>query len=319
MTETSIITKRIYAFKISTPVTNIETDTMNPHIFIRDLFETFLNRIQTQNQNIKALTDDGKFFDLHSFSQSDDADFVEGVFHTTRYGTQNDIIEIATKAIQGQVLPSQGVKYDVHFVLCRRTGLLLVESDPYRVATRNTIDKYLSKKQTLMTDYIQDYNRRNRPQFIYDSMIFTIENVMDEGFYDQLAEITRIKEVSGYMEVNENDQNEAVSRFKREAAGEDHNITEVTEFKISLLNSVRNSGLKHVRRFIQNSLDLEKFSRFEVAGYDSMSRKRIATFNVKPVSFYVNVEVNENGLINSGQLLNEMVNIAKYDNPFLGE
>jgi hypothetical protein len=317
MTETT--TKRIFAYKICTPVTNLEFDQMNKDVYLRQIFEPFLTEVMNQSVNVKALREEGKFFDINSINQNEDADYLEGVFHTTRYGTQNDIIEITTQAVQGQVLPTQGVKFDVHFVLCRRTGLLLVESDPFRVATRNTIDTYLSKKQTLVKQFIEDYNKENYPQFVYDSMVFTIESVMDQGFYDQLAEISKIKEVSGYMEVTDDGQNAAISKFKNDAAGNEHNVSEVTEFKISLINSVRNSGLKHVKRFIDNSLDLEKFSRFEVSGYDNMNKKRTASFNVKPVSFYVNVDINGNGVINSAQLIQEMVNIAKEDNPLDSE
>ncbi|WP_028977241.1 hypothetical protein [Sporolactobacillus terrae] len=312
------VIRRIFAYKINTPILNIEQNKMNDKIYLNEIFESFLNEINAQDAQYKPLRDGGKFFTLHNYHDSEDADFIEGTFHTTRYGSQNDIIAIENEAIEGQVLPNQGVKYDIHFVLSKKDGLLLVESDPYRVATRNTIETYLARKQLLLKDFINKYNALHKPFTIIDSFVFSIESVMDSGFESQLKKIVRIKEVSGYVEVKEDAQNAAVAKFRKPEKSEDNDISDVTEMRVSLINSVRNSGLKQVKRFIKNSLDLQKFARFEVSGYDNINKKITATFNIKPVSFYVSVDQNSNGIIDGSQLLNQMVDIAKNENP-LGE
>lgn len=315
------VTRRIFAYKINTPITNTEEDQMYDKVYYKDIFESFLSKIQDQDQRVKALTEEGKYLDINDYAISDfDNNYIEGVMHTTRYGTLNDIIEIESQEVQGKVLPNQGVKYDVHFVLCRQSGLLLVESDPYRVATRNTIDHYLSKKQALMHGYIRKFNRENNPNFIYDTILFTIENVLDDNFYSQLSRINKVKEVSGYMNIDDFGHNAALDHFIEEESEEyteDESISQISEFRVSLINRVRNSGLSHVERFIRNIVDIEKFSRFEVSGYDNNNQKRSATFNVKPVDFYVEADQSSDGILNSNQLFQEMIEVAKNENPFI--
>ena len=80
------VIRRIFAFKISTPLVNTETEAVNDEVYVNEIFETFLSNVLQQDPRIKPLKDGQKYFDLHSFKDSDDSDFIEGVFHTTRYG-----------------------------------------------------------------------------------------------------------------------------------------------------------------------------------------------------------------------------------------
>ncbi|PAQ15031.1 hypothetical protein CD798_08280 [Bacillaceae bacterium SAOS 7] len=304
----------IFAYKISNPITNIDTNIINDTFYSYKLFEKFLDLI-IGNQPSKFM-DGSKYIDLISTKQSSDAEILEGKIHTTRYGSLSNILNVKTNQVVGQLNPTEGVVNEINFVICRKTGLLLIQSDPFRVATRNFINEYFNRKQTLANKLVDTYNSTNHPNHIYKEFLFTMETLVDQDFYTQLARIARIKELSITAEITKSNDNSALDQFKVRRLEEDHvNVEGVTELVYTLRNKVFNDGLKHVERFVRNVIDLEKVSKLEAKGYNEACKVETASFSIKPVKFYVNTTKNSNGILDQSEIIEGMIQIVKTKNP----
>ncbi|WYU50346.1 hypothetical protein MHH67_13265 [Bacillus sp. FSL K6-0047] len=307
---------QVYAYKISTPLTNIDTNAMDPEFYSYEFFEGFLD-ILVSSKN-RTFMDGSRYIELVSFKQSDDADIIEGKIHTTRYGTLNNILNVETREVTGQLNPTEGVVNEINFVICRQTGLFLVQSDPFRVANRNQLDNYFTRKQVLAEDLANEYNKQNHPYLLYNNNFFFIETVFNKDFYEQLAKIAKVKEVSITSKVQKPEDNAALEAFKKESDQElDENLVigGVTEAVYTVKNSIRNGGLKHVERFVKNIVDFEKVSKLEAKGYNEFSKPETASFEVKPVRYPVVTTKNSNGVLDQSEIIKGMVDIAKYKNP----
>ncbi|WP_404407652.1 hypothetical protein [Jeotgalibacillus malaysiensis] len=298
-----------FVYKISTPVTNIDENNMVKDFYSYKFFEKFLHTIIKRTDS--EFTDGKKFIDLISIKQSSDADILEGVFHTSRYGTKNDIIDIKSKAVVANLHPTQGVRNSIHFVINRKTGVFIIQSDPFKVATRNTIVKYFDRKQILANTLVDKYNKNNHPNHIYKEFIFAIETMVDEGFYQQLRKLATTKELKVTSSVEKPDSNAAISTLTKDDYDDKDMLGEVTDVSYSWESNGRGSSLKHIERFVKNVIDLEKVSNIKASGYNHAGKSDSASFSVKPVKHFITTTKNSNGELDESKIIEDLIKHCK--------
>lgn len=307
----------ILAYKISTPITNIDTNTTNPNFYSKIIFDNFLELIIKSAP--RAYMDGSKYIDLVSYKPSSDNEVMEGKIHTTRYGTLNSILNVETKKVVGTLNPTDGVVNEINFVICRKTGLLLLQSDPFRIATRNYIDEYLTRKQILAKDLISAFNKSNNPNHIYNEFIYTIETLVDNDFYSQLANLNNIKELKLSATIEKSNDNSALQRFMRKSSdNEQESIDGITEIEFSVVSKSYNSGLRNVERFVKNVIDLEKVSKLKAVGYNKGGKPDNASFDIKPIKFFVKTTKNSHGILDQSKIIEGMIDVVKRKNPIKG-
>ncbi|MEQ6048479.1 hypothetical protein U2I53_05540 [Lysinibacillus capsici] len=305
----------VEAYKIETPIFNTDTNTAPQGYFNNNIFGGFLTDIVKSGNN--KYMDGSRYLQLVSLKQSSDADILEGKIHTTRYGTQGDIIDTTTDQVVNQIDPVQGVKNEINFVINKNNGKLLIQKDPFRIFNRSLFIEFLEKRKYLGKKPIQQFNLANKPNLISDQSFFTISTIYDEGFYDQIAKIANIKSISINTKVEKNEVNEAIAMFTRERIEnvnipdeDDYCPTEITEMTYTFKNSVRNQGIKGVRRFVQNALDFEKIESIVAKG-PSNGKSIKAEFKIKPKTFPIKTTKNSNGILDQSKIITEMINLIK--------
>nr|WP_054549361.1 hypothetical protein [Lysinibacillus sphaericus] len=306
----------VEAFKIETPIFNTDTNTAIANYYNNDIFSEFLMEIINSNNN--KYMDGIRYLQLVSLQQSNDADILEGKIHTTRYGTQGEIIDTTTDQVVNQIEPAQGVKNEINFVINRTNGLLLIQRDPFRVLNRRLFLEFLEARKSLAKNNIRQFNNNNKPNMISDQSFFTISTIYDEGFYDQIAQMANIKSISINTIVEKEEVNEAISMFTKEndenlehdSEDNDNFPTNITEMTYTFKNSIRNTGITGVERFVRNALDFEKIQ--SIAAYGSNKGKPLkAEFEIKPKSYPIKTTKNSNGVLDQSKIINEMINLIK--------
>lgn len=71
-------------------------------------------------------------------------------------------------------------------------------------------------------------------------------------------------------------------------------------------NTVRSDGIKRVRNFVQNALDLEKIDSVVAEG-DRLK----AEFKIKPKSYPIKTTKNEHGILDQTKIINQMIDLVK--------
>jgi hypothetical protein len=307
------VKKRIFAYQICTPLLNRHTNSLDDKRYDHDRFEWLLNAISSQPANQRAMRFENKLIDMMYYHDSlEDANLIEGLFISTRYGELQDIIDVNTLTTTGNLQDHEGVKNEISFVLCKKTGLLLVQSDSARVVTRNTLDKYFSNKVQLINNIISEFNHNNDPLHIVDNMFFTIQTIVSDDFFKKIRQLARIKEAKVFITLKESKNNAAVEYYQDALESE---VDMVDEISISLINKKTRTGIRNVEKFFRKLIELEKYDRYEVQGYTHSNDPKRITFDSQAMDFPVYVSQNDNGLLNRTELVEEMIKIAKYSNP----
>lgn len=298
-----------YVYRFSTPITNVDTNTIVKYQYSYKFFENFLKTFIGKKDS--EFTDGKKYIDLISIKQSLDAEIIEGYFHTSRYGTKNDIIDIKSKQVVANLHPTQGVRNIVHFVIHRTSGVFIIQSDPFKVATRNTIATYLDKKQILANSLVKAYNNKNHPYHIYKDYIYTLETLVEDGFYEQLKKLSTVKELKVTSAVLKPDSNAAISSLLKDDHDESDYLAEVTDVSFSWESNKKGKGIEHIERFVKNVLDTEKINKVEAHGYNHANKRDKATFSVKPIKHFIDTTKNDNGELDESIIIASLVDLAK--------
>lgn len=293
-----------YTFQAGTPVVDLETEAVVDKYYNNKFFESFLKLIISEKKNKHK--DGTNYFHLVSLKQSDDADILEGKIHTTKYGILSDIIDTDTDAIVNRVEPVQGVKNEINFVINKTNGLVLIQNDPFRIISRNFLFEFLKAREHIASDLVKEFNLENLSHSLFEKFAFTLVTLHDEGFYDQLAKIYNIKSVSVTTTVDRANINSALSRFTKEGASDDDLLADVTDIAYTFRNTIRSDGIKRVRNFVQNALDLEKVDSIIAEGQNQR-----AEFKIKPRNFQIKTSKNEHGILDQSKIITQMISLIK--------
>ncbi|GGD05111.1 hypothetical protein [Pontibacillus salipaludis] len=305
--------KNVYAYKVNTPTLINNASSSYREEYVNNRFERFLREINNKTLSEKAKKFDGKLVWLEEVSDTEDSNFLTGTFKAGRYGEEQDIYDVEQLIHSGTKKKNDSVISEIVFVLCKRSGLFLLESDSHRIVTRTNIDKYLGKMQGIMEDFIADHNSLNPSSLIVDSMYYTIHTILTDDFFEKLNDLARIKEAKVFVDVESNEQNAAESHYRNMA--NEMGVDGYDQVAISLVNSKRGTGIRHIKKLFENLIQLEKYDRFQIEGYTHHSRHRTVHIGTQAKFFEVRYSKNPNGLPNRPQLISNMVKIAREDNP----
>ena len=304
---------RIKAYDLSTPK-YIESKNYVQWRYDHEQIEVFLYLLTQLPDKERRLLHKGHMLSLKSYNDSFDSDFVEGVFLTARYGKQQDIIDVIEYKITGQKGKNEGGLNEVVFLLDKRSGLLLVQNDDEHVINREMLQRFFKSKMPFVENYIKQFNTVNKPMTIPRNAYASISIVDSKDFFEEIKELSTIKEVYFYADINDSVNNIAIKYLDTEA--KNNKLKNYQKVKISLINNVRKSSIKHVESYIRTLMELQQYDTFGVIGSTETRRKQIDfASKFASMSYLVPVHVNENGLINTSELIDEMVRIAKFENP----
>lgn len=305
---------RIHAYDLCTPKYLINEAYVLGR-YDHEQVAVLLYRMQQLDETTRALLHKNKMINLVSYQESDDSDFIEGKFITARYGKKQDIMDVLNQRITGQKGRNEGVVNEVYFVLDRNTGLLLVEHDDEHVISRDMLHRYFKSQMSLVEDYIISFNKFNKKVMTLPKNAYTaVTTVPSKSFFEELDELTTIKEVYVYADIKENTNNDAISFLTKEASQND--LDDYQCVKISLINKIKRSSIKHVKAYIKNLMELEAYDGYGVIGSSEGRRRQLdIVSNHVSLSDVIEVEININGLISPEDIFNKMIRFAKFDNP----
>ncbi|KZE78625.1 hypothetical protein AV654_02425 [Paenibacillus elgii] len=305
--------RKVFAYRIDTPLFYVKKNEMNMNHYDTNRFQEFLKAIVNENDR-KLHIDHSKLVRLETIQDSNDSDFLEGIFIASRFGEEQDIINVDTLSTTGKLMRRESVKGEVSFILCKKSGLLLVQSDSSLVINRNSIDTYLTAFVPLMRPYISAYNQNNKDtQITHESTFFTIRTVPSDDFFKKIRELARVKGASVFVNTKNNPQNAAIDYFRNEA--EENQVDNFGEIRITLMNKVMGTGVRNVENFFRTLVELQKYDKYEIEGKTHAGRNKTVTMGLQDTSFEVKVLVNDNGVVDRSSLIEEMVRIAKFRNP----
>lgn len=297
---------KAFAFQISIPAIDTTKNSPTVDYYNNELFEGFLHEIINTGKN--KLMEKGKYLKLISIKQSSDAQILEGVFHTTRYGSLNDIIDTTNDKIVNTMQPIQGVKQTVNFVINRDNGVMLIQTDSFRIISRSNLLEFFEKRKDLGVQHVKLFNQKNKPLLVSHENFYYLNTIYDEDFYAKLAEFLNIKAIEINTKVSKEEANSALSRFTLPDANTEDYIDDVTDITYTFKNKLRSQGIKYVKHFIKNSLDMEKVDSITAHGPNNEK----VTFNqIKPRSYPIDTTINVNGVIDNSLIINNMIKLVK--------
>jgi hypothetical protein len=308
--------KRVFAYAIETPVYDIKNNSFIIDRYDNQRFEPYLREIKNiQNENDrKLLIDQSKLILLDKLQDSMDSDFLEGTLIASRFGEQQDIFDVDTLVKTGELKRRDSVKGEVSFILCKKTGLLLVQSDSSLVVNRNSIDRYFMYFEKIIKRRISEFNLIDK-NFSIPSLtsFFTIRVVPSDDFFKKIRQLARVKGATVIVDMKKNPNNQAINYFRQQA--EEKNVDNFGEIAITLINKKIGTGIRNVEDFFRNLIEMQRYDKYIVEGKTQAGRNKTVTMGIQDTSFEVKVPINENGIIDRSVLLNEMINIAKFQNP----
>jgi hypothetical protein len=265
----------------------------------------------------RAYRKKNKMINLISVQDSSDQDFLEGVFTTARYGKEQTIINVPDQTEAGRKEKDHGVLNEVHFTIHKETGLLLIEKDSESVARGGFIQSFLRYHKELMYDYIQKFNDDFTPNKMYKRNFLKVVSLPSKSFFDEIEEFASIKDAYYYKDIEKDTgvNNEASNILYLYQQAKEKGVKNVSRVKVSFENRVRKDSIKDVKAFFEMIHESKYYDGIGLSGKLYSGRFRTIELENIQRSFDVKVEHHENGLPKLDDLINEMINLSKFENP----
>ncbi|MEH7716186.1 hypothetical protein [Bacillus velezensis] len=288
--------------------------------FDNELFETYLNLILEVPLKERALKvkKENKMINLLSLNQSEDADFLEGVFSTAKYGKEQTIIDVPNQEEAGIKEKDHGVLNEVYFLVHKKTGLFLIEKDSEGVARASMIRRFLKFHKELIYDYIAKFNAQFTPIKIMKYSFIRINSLPSKTFFEELEEFATIKDAYYYKDFEAETgkkNNEAADLFYHYKVAKEEGVEDITRVKVSFENKVKKGSVKHIKSFFQKLYESQNYDGIGVSGQLRSGRQRTIELENIQKGYDISVEHHENGSPSLQDLFNEMVKKCKRDNP----
>lgn len=305
--------KKINGFEICTP--KLVEGGYDKDRYDHEQVEKLLSKIMSLDINARACHYKNKMVNLLSYQISPDADFIEGVFYSAKYGEQQEIIDVYTQITTGNKGKNEGVKNQMSFLLDKRNGLLLVQHDPEYGVTRDMLHRFFVNHSDLVEPYRESFNKINDPIKIPKNAYIKVAALPSKEFFEEIRNFARIREAFVLADLETGRSNEAIEYLRNEAMESD--VEDFQQVKILLKNTITNGSIRHIEAFFKKLFDADKYDGYGVTGiYESGSSRTINMAKV-PQTYDVEVTVNSNGIIDRSRLVEELIQIAKFDNPIL--
>ncbi|MEC1663376.1 hypothetical protein [Bacillus halotolerans] len=305
----------VLGYEICTP--KFTGDKWDQDRFDNELIETYLELILEVDIKERAFRNKNKMINLQSINQSEDADFLEGIFFTAKYGKEQTIIDVPNQTEAGKKEKEHGVKNEVYFLIHKKTGLLLIEKDSEGVARASMIRKFFRYHRELIYNYIETFNKEYSPIKIWKNSFYKINSLPSKTFFEEIEEFSTIKDAYYYKDVSEGTgaNNEAADLMYHYNNATQNGISGVTRVKVSFENKVKKGSVKHVAAYFKKLFESQNYDGIGVSGQLNSGRQRTIELENIQRAFDISVEHNESGTPSLGDLSKEMVKICKRDNP----
>ncbi|MGR9544822.1 hypothetical protein [Priestia megaterium] len=258
-----------------------------------------------------------KVINLVDIRHSEDQDFMEGTFSCARYGQLEEIINVHEQIKTGEKPRDHGLKNEVPFILDKRNGLMLLHKDKNNVVSREMIYKYFRYHINEIDLYCEKFNSVNPIAKIFKRSFVKVGAVPSQDFFEEIKKFALIKEAFVIKNIEDAEQinNEGIAFLTREAT--ENNVEDFQEMKVSYKNTVKKRGIKHITAFFEKLYEADKYDKYGVSGQLESGKPKTITMAKFPQTYDIKVSINENGIISLSDLINEMIAIAKYQNPVI--
>jgi hypothetical protein len=304
--------EKVYAYEIITP--KLHPKGLDLERYDHEQVDFFINEILKKNEADRAVHYKNKMINLISYRQTEDTDLMEGRFSSARFGQEQDIIDVYRQTTTGVKGRNEGVKNEVHFVLQKSTGLLLVQYDNQKVVSREMMKKFFYHHRDLVKGYKKEFNKINSPYIIPRSFM-QIKTLPSKQFFEELREFASIKEAFVIADLARGTNNDALEYLRNEAEG----VEDYQQIRISFLNKIKRSGIKHIEAFFRRLYESEAYDGYGVQGKTYAGKTKQITMEKVPHNYDVEVSVNDQGIIDSSELIKGMVDIVKRERLLWGK
>lgn len=293
--------------RIRTPKLNLMSNELTINRFDIDDVVAFFNHIITLPTRSQDLGD--RFIFLEQFNDDYDNNFFCGWFISARYGETPDWIDARTmerRANNKRI--TEGEENRTYFILDKRTGLFLLQSDNKRIATGATIDNYLRSKIEGFQYYINSYNRLNsRRMMITNETFIQLDYSIDTTFMDEVRRLARIKKTTIQCTVTNARQNNVVTAINNQLNGVDR----YDEVEFSIVNKERRMGVRGIEQFLEGLQEHELYRNVIVQGTTTMGRPKTISWENHTKKFEVKASINTNGLVSQDDMITQLITLAK--------
>lgn len=306
----------IYGYELTTPkFQGKSTDAIR---FDHELFGYFFSKIISDlSIENRAFKDKKRMINLTEFKHSDDAAFFEGIFITARYGKEQEILDVPKQKAAGVKPKSHGVKNDVHFLVDKKTGLLLLEKDTEQVAGADIIRRFINYHRNLIEDYLVAFNKKFDPVKMHRRGFLKISSLPPKSFFEEIREFSTIKDAYFYLDISSvtPTSNEASNLMYLYDKAKKNGVKNVNRVKISFESTVPKMTIRGVESYFKKIFEAQYYDGMGVKGKTYSGRYRTIELENIQRTFDIIVNYNENGLPSLSDMINGMVDIAKNNNP----
>ncbi|GIP61930.1 hypothetical protein J32TS6_04850 [Virgibacillus pantothenticus] len=277
-------------------------------------FNKIINYVPLKERAFKKYN---KMINLISFNQTEDANLYEGVFITARYGKEQEIIDILEQVGTGLKPKNHGVKNEVHFLIDRRTGLLLLEKDAENVAGKNFIYRFIRYHKNLIEDYQTVFNKQFDPLKIHKNNFLKVISLPPKTFFEEIKEFATVKEAYYFLDIDklELKSNEASNVMYLYDKAKENGMNGMNRVKVSFENTIKKSSVRGIQNYFKKLFESQNFDGIGVKGKLHSGRYRTIELENIQRAFDIEVEYNENGLPSLSDITNGMTEIVLKDNP----
>jgi hypothetical protein len=302
-------TYQVLAMQLKTPKINVRSNNLEMNRFDKADIEAFFKFILTS----KPYYPDDRFVLLEKFDDNYDNNFYTGWFTSARHGEIGNWIDSQTlgRRPTGKKL-TEGEENRTYFTIEKSTGLFLLQSDNKRIVTGNTVEKYLIAKKDEFEFYITEYNRLNQGNLVISKDAFIqLDYSISTQFMDEVRRLARIKKMTLQGYVKSSGGNNVIESIQNRMKGvEDYDLV---EFSIQITE--QRKGIKHVEHFLEHLQEEENYRNIIIGGTTQKGRPKIISWEKHARRYEIQVNVNNNGLPGQDDVLTQLIETAKKEQP----
>lgn len=287
--------------------------------FDYEVLETLFKSIMKLNKSARKYKDETVSLNLGSYTESDDANFIEGYFITARHGVRRSQIDVNTQAEVGVLERIHGVEANVHFMLDKQTGLILVNEDFNKVFNRKLLHTFLQSHRKIIYPYIDEFNKLNKdhPFVIHKRSSYRLQTLPPINFMDKLKEFAEIKSAILTLDHTTEKRDIDVSEILDKELEE--NDIEEYDMEIKIKNKTGRSMVKTFEKYFEAIIEQQKYDSYAIEGKLKNGKTKKISPDTITRDFFAKVEYNINGEPSSDDIYSRMTEIMKTENPLDGK
>lgn len=315
MVTTKTITIKAYEF--TTP--KFAGDIQYENTYDYEVLELLLKSMLQLKKSVRKYMTDTVSLNLGDFRQSIDSNVVEGYFITARHGVKRSQIDVNTQEEVGIIEPHHGVEANVHFMIDRQTGLLLVQDDFNKVFSRTLLLSLLFRHKGIIYPYIDKFNKLNyeKPFVIHKRSCYRLQTLPPINFMEKLKEFTQIRSAILTLDSSTEKGNIDVSKALDNELEE--NDIEEYDLEIKIKNKTRRSMVKVFEKYFNSIIEQQKYDSYAIEGILENGKAKRITPDTITRDYYADVRINSHGIPSSDDIYRRMLNIIKNENPLKGK